>query len=211
MTTATNAKCFSPASRDGAAAKGGSAGASAATNGIDTTALRGAIDAIKADAAAGQTNWTIRSRWVGGTRADHHIAGCTIGGQYIERPFVLKTDEPQALCGTNQFANPQEYLLAGMNACMMVGYAAVAALMGIKLTKLEVETTGDIDLRGFLGLAPGVPAGYPKLEQVVRIAGDGTREQFAKLHDTVRATSPNYYNITRAVPTESVMVVEGGR
>jgi uncharacterized OsmC-like protein len=196
------------ASSPSAATPAPSAAALAATNGIDVAALRGTVDAIKADPTKGRTSWCIRSRWMGGTRSDHHVGGCGIGGQFIERPFVIKTDEPHQLCGTNQFANPQEYLLASINACMMVGYAAVAGLMGIRLTKLEVETTGDIDLRGFLGLAPDVPAGYPKLEQTVRIAGSGTPEQFARLHDTIRATSPNYFNITRAVPTNSTLIVD---
>lgn len=177
-------------------------------NGINVTALQGAVDAIKSDPAQAHTTWRIHSRWVGGTRADHHVEGCQIGGAFIKRPFVIKSDEPLELVGTNQYANPQEYLLAGLNACMMVGYAAVAALMGIELTKLEVETTGDIDLRGFLGLSKDVPPGYRKLEQTVHIAGNATPEQFAKLHETVHATSPNFFNITHAIPTNSRMVVE---
>lgn len=178
-------------------------------NGIDLDALHETIDAIKADSRQAMTHWEVRSQWMGGTRSDHHIAGCTIGGTFIERPFVLCTDEPRELCGRNEFANPQEYLLAALNACMMVGYAAVAALMGVTLTMLEVRTEGHIDLRGFLGLSSSVPAGYPELRQTVTIAGSGTPEEFAKLHETVQATSPNFYNLTRAVPSRPKLVVEG--
>lgn len=180
----------------------------ASVNGIDVPALSAAIDAIRADPPKGKTTWTIHSKWVGGTRTDHHVKGCSIGGGFIERPFTIKVDEPKELCGTNDYANPQEYLLAAINACMMVGYSAVAALMGIKLTKLEVETKGDIHLHGFLGIDEKVAPGYLGLEQTVRVAGSGTKEQFAKLHDVVRATSPNYYNITTAVPLKSRMIVE---
>ena len=35
---------------------------------------------------------------------------------------------------------------------MIVGYSAVCALQGIKLEELRIETEGDIDLRGFLGI-----------------------------------------------------------
>lgn len=178
------------------------------TNGIDTAALRSAIDAMAADPAKAQTGWSITSRWQGGTRSDHHVQSFSIGGQVVRRPFVIKVDEPLELCGTNQHANPQEYLLAALNACMMVGYSAVSALMGVKLTKLEVVTTGDIDLRGFLGIDPAVPAGYERLKQEVRIAGDGTPEQFEQIHATVRATSPNFFNINRAVAVQSELVVE---
>ena len=55
-------------------------------------------------------------------------------GKKIGRHFVISIDEPLELCGTNQYPNPQEYLLAATNACMIVGYVAVAALMGVKLT-----------------------------------------------------------------------------
>lgn len=172
-------------------------------NGIDTSALLDTIDSIRGNPALGQTRWTVRSAWVGGTRADHHVSGFELGSRSVERPFVIRSDEPHELCGTNQFPNPQEYLLAALNACMMVGYAAVAATMGITLRSLEVHTTGDIDLRGFLGIDAGVPAGYTALSQEVRITSDAPREQIQELHRVVQATSPNFFNITHAVPVNS--------
>ena len=180
----------------------------AVRNGINVRNLQGAIDAIAADAAAAQTRWAVSSRWMGGTRSDHTVDGCGIGGQQIDRQFTLRVDEPTELCGTNQYANPQEYLLASINACMLVGFTAVAALKGVKLTKLEIRTQGDIDLRGFLGLDDNVPAGYDSLEQTVTVAGDGTSEQMREIHEIVKKTSPNYFNITRAVSTPSRLVVE---
>lgn len=121
---------------------------------------------------------TVKSRWEGGTRTDH---GVDIGGQKVDRQFQIQIDEPCELCGTNQYANPQEYLLAATNACMMVGYATVAAVMGVKLSKLELEITGDIDLRGFLDIDASVARGYERLHYTVRLAGDGTPEQFEKM------------------------------
>ena len=35
---------------------------------------------------------------------------------------------------------------------MMVGYVAQAAVRGVKLTDCRIETEGELDLRGFLGL-----------------------------------------------------------
>src|SRR5881275_1991298 len=98
-------------------------------------------------------------------------------------------------CGlANRFANPQEHLLAALNACMMVGYVAQCAVRGITLESLEIQTDGDIDLRGFLGVDPTVPPGYENLSYIVRIKGSGTKEDFAEIHDAVMATSPNFYN-----------------
>lgn len=179
------------------------------TNGIDVVALGGAINAIRADQSLGQTKWNVRSEWKGGTRSDHHVEGFTIGGQFVQRPFTIRIDEPLELTGTNQYANPQEYLLSAMNACMMVGYAAVSALMGIELTSLEVRTSGDIDLRGFLGIEASVPAGYENLEQSVHILSNAAPEKLRELHDIVKRTSPNFFNITRAIPVNSKLVIEG--
>jgi uncharacterized OsmC-like protein len=180
----------------------------ARVNGIDVAALKQAIADITEHPEAGATRWKVTSRWQGGTRTDHQVDGVDIGGQKVQRSFQIQIDEPCELCGTNQFANPQEYLLAATNACMMVGYATVAAVMGVKLTRLELEITGDIDLRGFLDIDRSVPPGYERLHYTVRIAGDGTPEQFEKMHEVVQRTSPNYYNISHPVELTSDLVVE---
>jgi len=177
-------------------------------NGIDVEALRASIDAIRENPAAGQSRWAIRSEWVGGTRTDHHVENNEIGGQPTNRRFTMRVDEPLELCGSNEYPNPQEYLLSALNGCMMVGYAAVAALMGIELDRLEVEVSGDIDLRGFLGIEEEAACGYESLRQTVRISADVPNEQLEQLHAAVLRTSPNYFNVTRAIPTRSELVIE---
>ena len=90
------------------------------------------------------------------------------------------------------------------NTSNLINGIDVDALMGIELTRLEVETTGDIDLRGFLGIDASVAAGYESLQQTVRIAAD---EQLQEMHAVVLATSPNYFNVTRAIPTRPELVI----
>ena len=97
--------------------------------------------------------------------------------------------------------------MAAVNACMMVGYVAGAAMAGIELDRLEIETRGELDLRGFLGLSDDVPAGYRAIDYDVRISGNGTSEQFAAIHETVMATSPNYFNMSRPVQMNGRLVV----
>jgi uncharacterized OsmC-like protein len=177
-------------------------------NGIDVSQLRGAIEAISRDPAKGMTHWEVTSHWLGGTRSDTRVSRCTIGGEQIPRNFSIKIDEPLQLCGTNRHANPQEYLLASLNACMIVGYSACCAHEGIELEELRIETDGNIDLRGFLGLDPTVKPGYDQLRYTVYIRGNGTPEQFEKIHRTVIATSPNYFSLSSAMPMNSRLVVE---
>ncbi len=177
-------------------------------NGIDTNLLRDAIEAIANDPTKAQTHWKVTSHWRGGTRSDTHVSHCTIGGQKIARDFTIKVDEPLQLCGTNQYANPQEHLLASLNACMIVGYSACCAHEGVELEELRIETDGDIDLRGFLGLDATVKPGYDQLRYTVHIKGKGTPDQFEKIHRTVMATSPNYFNLSSSVPLKSRLVVK---
>ena len=120
----------------------------------------------------------------------------------------MDIDEPVELGGSNRFANPQEYLIAALNACMTVGYVAQCAVRGITLESLVIETEGEIDLRGFPGVDPAVPNGYDNLHYTVRIKGNGTKEQFAEIHEAVMATSPNFYNLSQPVNLSPRLVVE---
>ena len=144
----------------------------------------------------------------GQTRSRAQVEGFGIGGEQVPRRFSIDIDEPRELGGTNQFANPQEHLLAALNACMMVGYVAQCAVHGITLESLKIETDGEIDLRGFLGIDPAVPAGYESLSYTVRIKGNGTKEEFAKIHEAVMATSPNFYSVSRPVALKPTLVIE---
>jgi hypothetical protein len=90
---------------------------------------------------------------------------------------------------------------------MIVGYSAVCAMEGIKLEELRIEAEGDINLRGFLGIDASVPPGYDQLRYTVFIKGDATPEQFEKVHRTVMATSPNYFNLSNATPLKPRLVI----
>jgi len=177
-------------------------------NGIDTDAVHALIDDVDTDPAKGMTHWRVASTWQGGTHSRAQVDGFAIGGADVPRRFSIDIDEPLELGGGNAYANPQEYLLAALNACMMVGYTALCALQGISLQKLEITTEGDIDLRGFFGLDPAVAAGYRELQSRVVVKGDGTEEQFRKIHEMVLATSPNFYNINRAIPVVPALIIE---
>ncbi len=177
-------------------------------NGFDAPALAEAMRQIKADAGKGIVKFDVRTQWEGGNRSTSYVDGYEIGGQRVERQFAIKVDEPVELMGANTAPNPQEMLMTALNTCMMAGYVAGASMMGITLESLEIECDGQLDLRGFLGLDPDVKPGYEQLHYTVRIKGDGTPEQFLKIHQTVMATSPNRYNIANPIPLVSELVIQ---
>lgn len=177
-------------------------------NGINVDDLMTLIDGVSQDPSKAKTNWRVATRWQGQTRTLNEITGFDIGGEHVDRHFSFSIDEPGELGGCDAYANPQEHLIAALNACMSVGYVAQCAVRGITIDSLEIETTGEIDLRGFLGIDPAVAKGYESLSYVVRIKGNGTEAQFAEVHAAVMATSPNFYNISHAIALEPKLVVE---
>ena len=177
-------------------------------NGIDVDALKNITNQVTNDPQQGMTSWGVTTTWQGGTRSDTQINAFSVGGETVKRNFNLKVDEPTEFLGTNQFANPQDYLLTALNACIIVGYATLCAAEGIKIDTLRIETTGDIDLRGFLGIDPSVKNGYDTIKFTVFITGDATAEQFQKIHEKVKASSPNLFNLANPINFETSLIVK---
>ena len=75
--------------------------------------------------------------------------------------------------------------------------------------KPSIETSGDIDLRGFLGLDPSVKAGYDALDITVHVKAKATPEQIERVHDFVARTSPNRFNLAQPVRLRSRLVASG--
>jgi len=177
-------------------------------NGLNVDDLFALVESVKKDPANAKTSWRVATTWQGQARSRAEVTGYAIAGVEVARRFTLDIDEPCELGGTNQSANPQEYLIAALNACLTVGYVAQCSLRGITLQDLSIETEGDIDLRGFLGLDAKVANGYESLSYTVRIKGSGTPQQFAEIHEAVMATSPNFHNVSRPVDLKPTLVVE---
>jgi uncharacterized OsmC-like protein len=177
-------------------------------NGVNVDELKQLVAGVAADPANGTTSWRVSTSWQGQTHSRSQVEGFDMAGEHVSRPFTIDIDEPCELGGSNRYANPQEHLIAALNACMTVGYVAQCAIRGIELVSLEIETSGDIDLRGFLGLDDTVAPGYETLSYTVRIKGDATPEQFEEVHAAVMATSPNFHNISRPIGLKPALVVE---
>ena len=177
-------------------------------NGLDLEALTSVIEEIKQDPAKAVVAFHVNSAWKGQTRSETAVESYTIGGEEVPRRFKIAVDEPFELLGENTAPNPQEMLMTALNACMMVGYVAGAAVKGITLESLEIETHGALDLRGFLGIDASVRPGYEAMQYIVRIKGDGAQEDFQEIHETVMKTSPNFFNLSRPIRLEGQLQVE---
>lgn len=177
-------------------------------NGIDTEALKQVMGEISKNPSLGMVKFQVTTTWKGTTKSETIVQGYEIGGEKVKRTHTFVIDEPKELLGEDTSANPQEFLMGAMNACIMNTYVIAAAMKGIKLERVEMETEGELDLRGFLGIDKNIIPGYKELKYKVRLKGNGTREQYEEIHKTVVATSPNYYNITNAIKLNTELISE---
>jgi uncharacterized OsmC-like protein len=168
-------------------------------NGLDMAVLAEAVEAIKKDVSKAKVGFDVTTRWAGQCRSETAVTGFTLDGERLARSHTIVIDEPRELLGNDDAPNPQEMLMAALNACMMFGYVAAASIRGINLESIEIHTKGGLDLRGFLGLSDAVPPGYDSLEYQVHLKGDGSREELEEIHRTVMRTSPNYFNLNRPI------------
>lgn len=67
---------------------------------------------------AGVIRWCVSTQWQGQTLSRSRVDGFDMAGQHVERLFTIDIDEPCELGGSNRHPNPQEHLIAALNACM---------------------------------------------------------------------------------------------
>ena len=68
-----------------------------------------------------------------------------------------------------------DLLLGALAACAQVTCQMVAASSGIETTKIEVTATGELDLRGTLGIDREVPVGFDRIALRFDVEGAGGR------------------------------------
>ena len=68
-----------------------------------------------------------------------------------------------------------DLLLGALAACAQVTCQMVAAASGIETSRIEVSATGELDLRGTLGIDRDVPVGFERIELHFDVEGAGER------------------------------------
>ncbi|HBA86396.1 MAG TPA: osmotically inducible protein C [Verrucomicrobia bacterium] len=143
-------------------------------NGIDMDLLQKTVADIEQDPELGKCKFRARNKWMEAAHNRTAIAGFFGARQEIphKQRFELHADEPVLLAGQDEAPNPVEHLLNALAACLTTTLVAHAAVRGIHIEELESDLEGDIDLRGFFGLADDVPKGYTNIRVTFRIKSD---------------------------------------
>ena len=143
-------------------------------NGIEIDTLKATIGAIQNEPGLGACHFRATNKWLSGNHNRSTVTGFYGAQQEIahKQNFMMDADEPAILAGNDEGANPVEHLLHALASCLTTSMVAHAAVRGIEIDELESEFEGDIDLRGFLGLADNVPKGYTAIRARFRVKAD---------------------------------------
>ena len=153
-------------------------------NGLNTTALSSLIETLKKNPDKGRVTFYSQSRWQDGMRSFTSLAGYRIDGKMVHeknRRFELLGDEGVELSGTDSAPGAVEELMYAIGTCIIAAANANAALMGVKLTHLEVKAESDLDLHGLFALDPKVRPGITSMRMDITIAGDADKETLKKI------------------------------
>lgn len=168
-------------------------------NGVDVERLGQTVQAVQQNPGLGTSQFRAVNRWVSGGHNRSTIKGFYGAGQEDTtrtKPFVLDADEPHVLLGKDQGANPVEFVLHALAACLTTSLVYHAAARGIQIESVESKLEGDLDLQGFLGLSEQVRKGYKQIRASFTIKSDASAEQL----EALTKFSPVYDIVSNPVP-----------
>ena len=166
------------------------------------TKIAAAVEHVRAQlrsAPEGQTSTTFKAQ----TRL---LEGVTTAARI--RQFDLTIDEPVHLGGSDSGPNPVEVVLAALGTCQEIVYGVYAAALGIPLDRVEIDVEGDLDPRGFFGVADVAP-GFSAVRYNVRIQSPADVETIQELVATVDRHCPVLDILQRPVPVAEHVELNG--
>jgi len=171
-------------------------------NGVNVDALSATVEAVKATPAIATFRFRVNNEWDGASQNVSTVGDYYGTGMELSRakPFVLRSDEPPVLLGTDLAANPVEYLLHALAACVTTSMVYHAAARGIQIEAIESSLEGDLDLRGFLELDPKVRQGYEGIRIHFKVKADVPDHQLQTLVELGTGHSPVFDSLTNGVP-----------
>ena len=116
------------------------------------------------------------------------------------RQFEFIVDEPPALGGNDEGANPVEYLLGSYAGCLNVVFHIVAKEEGITIHSLGIKVSGNIDPSRFLGASKFNRAGFQNINVDFTIDSDADDKTINELVSKVQSRCPvndNLSNVTQ--------------
>ncbi|HUO70696.1 MAG TPA: OsmC family protein [Solirubrobacteraceae bacterium] len=172
-------------------------------NGVDTATMFATLDLIKAQPELAKFQFRATNRWLGGAHNRTSIKDFyAAGGEDTSRAggFQIDAGEPAILLGADTGPNPAEYLLHALAACLTTSIVYVAAARKVELTSVESTITGDMDVRGALGVDEEPRNGFERIRVSFQVTGNASEEKLREVVERARQRSAVYDMVTNGVP-----------
>jgi uncharacterized OsmC-like protein len=172
-------------------------------NGVDTEKMFATLDLIRQQPELARFQFRATNRWIDGAHNRSTIKGFyAAGGEDESRgeAFELDAGEPAILLGIDTGPNPAEYLLHALAACLTTSIVYVAAARKVRLRSVESTLTGDMDVRGALGVDDEPRNGFERIGVSFRVTGDAPPEKLHEVVERAQARSAVYDMVTNGVP-----------
>ena len=153
-------------------------------NGVNVGQMGATVKAVQEKPALAKFQFRAKNRWIVGGHNQTTIKSFYGAGQedaVRTKPFALDSDEPPVLFGEDHGANPLEYLLTALAACLTTSMVYHAAARGIRIDAASSELEGDLDIRGPLGLSDDIRKGYQQIRVKFMVETDASPEQLREL------------------------------
>ena len=118
------------------------------------------------------------------------------------RQFTLTIDEPEGLGGTDQGANPVEFLLAAYAGCLNVMGHIVAAELGFKINNIRIELEGDLNPAKVFGNYTNDRAGYKEIRVNIFPDAETDEANLARWLEIIESRCPVNDNLINPTPVK---------
>ena len=168
-------------------------------NGIDIDKGSETVKAIKKSPELANFKFRSENEWLSGFHNRTVIKPFYgAGKEYAGGDrYSMEADAPLGLLGTDQAADPVEYVLHALTACMTSTLVFHSAFKGTSISKISSTMEGDIDFHGFLALKD-VKKGFSE----IRVTFDVETEASEDILRELLSFSPVYEMISASVPVK---------
>jgi uncharacterized OsmC-like protein len=175
------------------------------TNGVDVTQVMGLIGKIESDTEYANFQFRAQNQWISGGQTQSQVKEFYAGNAEDttrKQPFTLISDEPTIAAGQDSAPNAMEYVLHSLASCLTASLVYHAAVRGIEIEAVESSYTGDMDVRGLLGLTDDVRKGFSQVTVNMRVKSEASSEvltelaMFSPVHDIISNSLPVEFRLT---------------
>ena len=173
-------------------------------NGVSVDHVVNLIGRIEEDTKRSEFQFRLNNRWVDGglnrSRIKEYFAdGCE--DTIRTEAFIVDADEPAVSAGGDSAPNPMEFILHSLASCLTSTMIYHAAVQGIEIESVETSLTGDMDVRGMLGLSDEVRKGFSHVQVRMLVKSNQSEVVLKEL----ALFSPVYEIISRSLSVDLVL------